>query len=105
MYKMEEKQKTYQFFKKNNIETIKKLLASKTRLELEKEFATSSQKITSEKQSRAFKKEVYEIAQEKDECDLFGINYTRILDYGSLDHLKVQVAALYRLNIVQINPQ
>ena len=105
MYKMEEKRKTYQFFKENNIDAIKKLLASKTRSELEKEFATSSQKIATEKQSRAFKKEVYEIAQEKDECDLFGINYTRILDYGSLDHLKVQVAALYRLNIVQINPQ
>lgn len=104
---MEKKRTTYQFFKKNNdqIDTIRKLLASKTRSELKKELETGSQKITTERQSRAYEKEVYEIAQEKDECDLFGINYTNALENGSLDNLKVQVAALYRLNILQINPQ
>ena len=101
---MEKERTIYQFFKKNNVDTIRKLLASKTRSELKKELETGSQKITTERQSRAYEKEVYEIAQEKDECDLFGINYTRVLDYGSLDHLKVQVAALYRLNILHINP-
>ena len=104
---MEKKRTTYQFFKKNNdqIDTIRKLLASKTKSELKKELEIGSLKITTERQSRAYEKEVYEIAQEKDECDLFGINYTNALENGSLDNLKVQVAALYRLNILQINPQ
>ena len=102
---MEKKRTTDQFFKKNNIDTIRKLLASKTRAKLKKDLETGYQKITTARQSRAYEKEVYEIAQEKDECDLFGINYTKVLDQRSKDNLKVQVAALYRLNILQINLQ
>ena len=102
---MEKKRTTDQFFNKNNIDTIRKLLSSKSRSELKKELETGSQKITSRRQLRAYEKEVYEIAQEKDECVLFGINYTNALEYGSIDCLKVKVAALYRLDILQINPQ
>ena len=102
---MEKKRTPDQFFNNNNIDTIRKLLSSKSRSELKKELETGSQKITSRRQLRAYEKEVYEIAQEKDECVLFGINYTNALEYGSIDCLKVQVAALYRLDILQINPQ
>lgn len=102
---MEEKQTTDQFFKgkKNNIDRIRKLLESKTTSQLKKDLKIGSQKITNTKQFRTYEKEVYEIASEKDECDLFGINYTKVLDQRSKDNLKVQVAALYRLNILQIN--
>ena len=104
---MKKKQTTDQFFKKNqnNIDKIRRLLASKTISELKKDLEIGSQKITSNRQFRAYEKEVYEIAQEKDECDLFGINYTKVLDQRSKDNLKVQVAALYRLNILPINSQ
>ena len=105
MFKMEKKRTPDQFFNKNNIDTIRKLLSSKSRSELKKDLEIGSQKITTTRQSRAYEKEVYEIAQERVECDLFGINYIRVLDQRSLDHLKVHVAALYRLNILQINPQ
>ena len=87
------------------MDKIKKLLASKTRSELRKDLKMGSQKITSNTQFKAYEKEVYEIAQEKDECDLFGIDYTKVLDGKSKDNLKVQVAALYRLNILPINSQ
>ena len=104
---MIEKQTADLFFTKNinNIDIIRKLLASKTRSELKKDLEIGSQKITSKNQFKAYEKEVYEIAQEKDECDLFGINYTKVLDQKSKDNLKVLVAALYRLNILRINSQ
>lgn len=99
---MEKKPTTNRIFKNNtnSIGTIRNILASKSRSELENDLKKGSQKLTSDQRSKAYEKEVFEIAQEKDECDLFGINYTKVLDQESTDHLKLKVAALYRLNIL-----